>query len=736
MRFSPALFLVLSAFFATTARGDGEMWMPQQVPALGEELKAMGLQLDPNSFADLTGFPMGAVVWTGGCSAAFVSDDGLIVTNHHCVDGSLQYNSTAERDLLTDGFLARTRGEELHASPNARVYVTTDIDDVTKEIVGNMPAGISDQERAELIDDRRKQMVIECEQSGDVRCWVRSFFGGESFLRLTALIIRDVRLVYAPAQSIGNFGGEVDNWMWPRHTGDFGFYRAYVGPDGKPADHSPENVPYQPSHHLKMSTRDLDEEDLVLLAGYPGSTSRLVTADEVRIAEQITMPREVRLRTELVDILDAQANGNRDVQIANASRIRSLNNYKKKYTGVLTAFSRDGLLDQKLNLENELAAFYGANPERADEYAALRREYRQLLEREQSTDERDAIFRWLYTASPLLEQANRLVRTATEREKPDGDREEGYQQRDWPRIQADLRRTQQSIHVPSDRAGLRWVFAKALDLPSDQRIDAIDAAVASAPGVTQDERLEALLDDLYANTQMNDLDTRLAWAEADRKSLLKQSDQFVAMAARLRTLGDTIDDETSAREGAQYRLRPMLIAAQREMQDGRLAPDANSTLRVSFGTVRGYEARDAVYYRAQSTMDGILQKYTGEPPFDSPARQIQLAKDRRFGPYTDPDLGTLPVGFLSTCSVTNGSSGTSALNAYGEIIGLAFDMNWEGVAADWVVNEDVVRTIQVDSRYMLWVMDAVDGAHNLLQEMGLGIHFPEAANLAAPDTGP
>ena len=344
IRFVSTVMILSLVLAVPAARADEGMWMPQQIPMLGDELKGMGLKLDPEAFADLTAFPMGAIVSLGGCSAAFVSDQGLIVTNHHCVYGALQYNSTPERDLIAAGFLAKTNADEPQALPTARVYVTSAIDDVTQAIIGKMKKGISDLERAEEIDYRRKEMIRKCEKQPDLRCQVASFFGGEKFLRLTALKIKDVRLVYAPALGIGNFGDEQDNWMWPRHTGDFGYFRAYVGPDGKPADYSPDNVPYVPKHHLKVSSRDLDPDDLILLAGYPGRTSRLKTSEEVRDAQEFAMPTSIRYRKALLKVLHAQGEGNREVQILNARRIASLENYLKKYTGTMEAFQRDAIL--------------------------------------------------------------------------------------------------------------------------------------------------------------------------------------------------------------------------------------------------------------------------------------------------------------------------------------------------------------------------------------------------------
>jgi hypothetical protein len=720
-RYIPILAALLT--FPGAAADEG-MWMPQQIPALGEELREMGLQLDPGSFADLTGFPLGAIVSLDGCSAAFVSPQGLIVTNHHCVYGALQYNSTPERDLIVGGFLARTKAEELAALPTARVYVTTSIEDVTEEITSGLDERLSDLERAKRIDRNRKQMVRECERPGNVRCQVSAFFAGEKYLKLTALKIKDVRLVYAPALGVGNFGDEEDNWMWPRHTGDFGYLRAYVGKDGEPADFSPDNVPFEPKHHLKVSTRDLDPDQLILLAGYPGTTSRLVTAEEVRDAEEYDMPTSIRYRELLLEILHEAGRGNREVQILNAARIASLENYLKKYRGTLEAFGRDRLLARKVEQENLLEEYFGRNRHEAERYTVIREEFSDILAGERRMRDRDTLYGWLYQASPMLAQADLLYRMSIERaKKDDDDRDEGFQERDWPRNRSSIQRMQRQIEVNSDRVGLRAFILETMKLPADQRIEAVDRVLAATGKTDAGAQADAFLDRLYTGTKMADLEARMGMFEDSTEDLLARGDAMIEITAALRDLGQEIEDRERAFEGAEQRLRPQLIAATRTMKKGRLAPDANSTLRIGFGVIKDYAPRDGVVYGPQTTILGVLEKDTGARPFDSPPKLLRLAEEESFGPYADPDLGTLAVGFISTVNVTNGSSGSSALNAWGEIAGLAFDMNWEGIGADWVVNETYVRTIQVDARYMLWVMDAVDEAHNLLREMGLPVHF-------------
>src|SRR5688500_525629 len=305
---------------ANALAGEG-MWMPQQMPQLAAELQKAGV--DAKRLSDLTGDPLGAVVSLGGCTASFVSPDGLVVTNHHCAFGSIQHNSTPERDLIANGFLAKSRAEELPAAPGTRVWVTTNIEDVTERVNAGVTAKTTDIDRAKHIDRRTKELVADCEKAGGLRCRVSSFFEGSQYLRTTQMEISDVRLVYAPTAAVGEFGGEIDNFEWPRHTGDFSFYRAYV--DGKP---------FRPKHWLKLAADGIDEGDTVIVAGYPGRTFRYKTADEVRNYKEFVYPTNIRYFTDVIRLLEEAGKNNRDVQIRNASRIKSLANSLKNYTSV------------------------------------------------------------------------------------------------------------------------------------------------------------------------------------------------------------------------------------------------------------------------------------------------------------------------------------------------------------------------------------------------------------------
>lgn len=653
--------------------------MPQQMPQLAAELQKNGVRLDPKRLADLTGDPMGAVVSLGGCTASFVSPDGLVVTNHHCAFGSIQHNASPERDLITNGFLARTRAEELPAAPGTKVWVTTNIEDVTVRVNAGTTAKTTDVERARLIDRRNKELVAECEETGGVRCRVSSFFEGSQYLRLTQMEIGDVRLVYAPARMIGEFGGEIDNFEWPRHTGDFAFYRAYV--DGKP---------YQPKHWLKLAKQGVNEGDAVLVAGYPGRTFRYKTADEVRNYKEFVYPTNIRYYTEAMRLLEEAGTGNRDVQIRNASRIKSMANSLKNYTSVSEGFTRDRIVESRLEREAKMRA---ASADVLDEIARLNAQHFR-------NKERDLILDFLTgRGSPMLQQAVTMVRLATERPKKDMDRLAKYQEREWSGLKNSSDRAQRTIEPGSDRAVMAYFIKEGKEIKALQGLD---------------------LDALYANTKIGSQQERAKMLGESVAQLKARKDPMLDLAFALLPIFEEREREELAWSGAMARLRPRYFDVLRQVGGGAvLYPDANSTLRITVGRVEGYTPRDATYYQPQTTLRGVVAKETGKDPFENPKALLAAAADpAKTRPYVDPELGDVPVNFLSTCDTTGGNSGSPTLNAKGELVGLLFDGNYESIDSDFLFTPAITRSIHVDAQYMLWVMDAVDGADDLIRELG------------------
>jgi len=669
--------LLSIVLFAACALADEGMWMPQQMPQLAAELQKSGV--DAKRLSDLTGDPLGAVVSLGGCTASFVSPEGLVVTNHHCAFGSIQHNSTPERDLIANGFLARTRAEELPAAPGTKVWVTTNIEDVTARVNAGLTNKTADADRARQLDRREKELVAECEKAGGVRCRVSSFFEGSQYLRTTQMELSDVRLVYAPALAVGEFGGEIDNFEWPRHTGDFAFYRAYV--DGKP---------YRPKHWLKLASEGVDEGDVVIVAGYPGRTFRYKTADEVRHYKEFVYPTSIRYFSETIRILEEAGKGSRHVQIRNASRIKSLANSLKNYTSVSEGFAKDRIVESRVEREAKMRAVS------ADLLAELAR----LNEGPRRTRERDAILDFITgRGSPMLQQAVTFVRLATERPKKDLERLAKYQEREWPAIKSFSDRAQRTVEPGSDRAVMAFF-------------------VREAKGIAPLERLS--LDALYANTKIASQDERTKMLGESVAQLKARKDSMLDLAFALLPLFEERENNELAFRGAMARLRPTYFDALRKVSGGAaLYPDANSTLRLTVGRVEGYSPRDATRLTPQTTLRGLLQKETGKEPFANPPALIAAAGEpAKTRPYIDPELRDVPVNFLSTCDTTGGNSGSPTLNAKGELVGLLFDGNYESIDADFLFNPSVTRSIHVDAQYMLWVMDAVDGADDLIRELG------------------
>lgn len=713
------------------------MWMPQQIPDLAARLRTLGFVGDPGAFADLTGQPMGAIVSLGGCTASFVSPDGLIVTNHHCVTGGLQFNSTPQRNLLTDGFLARTRDEELSNGPGSRVFVTTSVKDVTADITGKIEATATDRQRNDTIDRRIKERVAACERAG-LRCSVTSFFEGLKYFEITQLEIRDVRLVYAPAEGIGVFGGETDNWRWPRHTGDWSFLRAYVGKDGKPAAYSKDNVPYKPTHWLKVSAQGTKPGDLVFVVGYPGRTMRHRAFAEIKETTEWALPRSVRLAEEQLAVIEKLTANNRDLAIKLSGRIQGLNNGLTNTKGVLEGLVKGGALDVKEAQEKALAAWIAATPGRQKLYGDVLPALAALQAEGEKVRERNAVMGALPSASQYLGAAQTLYRLSLQRPKNDLDRDAGLQERDWSRIRESLDRMQRSLDATADRAFLRWALGLAAALPADQRIEPLDKAVGLRAGLSSveaDRAIDTYLDKLYAGTRLGDRDIRLAMIDKSTADLLAANDSFVALATALEPVAESMRETAKNRAGAYARLRPRHMQALLAKSGGLVAPDANSTLRVTYGQVKGVDAKDGMFYKPQTGLAGILEKQTGEGDFNAPTKQIEAIRaflKNRKSPYLDPAIRDVPVNFLSTVDTTGGNSGSPTLNARGELVGLLFDGTYESVSSDYLFDDVKTRSIHVDSRYMLWNMAEVDGAANLIKETAI-VQAPMKAPAAKPE---
>ena len=711
-----AAAVLLQAGKASAVEG---MWTPEQLPEIEPRMRQLGLELPAGALSDLTGFPFGAVISLGGCSASFVSPEGLVVTNHHCARGSVQYNSTPEHNYLADAFVATTGAEELRAAPGTRVYVTTRLTDVTGQVTGGLPADMQPRERYQAMDDRKKQLVKVCEAPGGLRCMVASFHGGVRYTLVERLEMRDVRLVYAPGDNIGKYGGDVDNWMWPRHTGDFSFYRAYVGPDGMPADYSADNVPFRPKHFLKVSRAGLKEGDFIMVAGYPGRTSRYARLSEVEHTFGWYYPAMESLLRDWIATIEKAAPEGSDARIKYEGRLSGLNNYMKNLGGQIDGARRVGLAGRRETREAALLDWVATRHGRTYYRRSISRLEDVIADKNRDAREQ---FWFNHALRPqLLAAAHELYRLSRERQKPDAEREPGYQDRDLRFIRERMEAMERRYDPAVDGAEWLLFLQGYLSQPAGQRVAVLDEAM-KLPASYDRAAVEAMLGNYYRDTQLDEVAVRLAWMDKAPAEFEASDDPFIRLAVALHPYRMAKEESDKTRDGHMQASRPdymnTLIAWNRA-KGNPVYPDANGTLRVTYGNVFGGSPRDGILYEPFTRLEGIVEKDTGVAPFDAPARLLERVAARDYGPYDLESIGSVPVNFLSDLDVTGGNPGSATLDAQGNLVGLLFDGTLESVNSDWDFDVRSTRSIHVDTRYMLWIMEKVDGAGHLVEELTL-----------------
>nr|WP_271008846.1 S46 family peptidase [Paucibacter sp. B51] len=714
---TPALALL--AFTLTgPAQAEEGMWMPQQLPQISKALKQAGLKIDPAKLSQLTEFPMGAVISLAGCTASFVSPQGLVVTNHHCAYGSIQFNSTPERDLLKKGFLAADYKDELPAAPGSRVLVTVDVRDVSAQVMDSATSALQGKARSDALEAKEKALVAECEKDAGHRCRVARFYGSLVFQLIKQMEIRDVRLVHAPAQGVGLFGGDADNWMWPRHTGDYSFYRAYVGPDGKPADFSPDNKPYQPKHHLKLASSPLKDGDFVMVTGYPGGTDRHRLPTEVAFNFDWEAPELVKAFGKQLDLIKQETAGRRDAEIKLANTVAGIGNYYKNLQGQLQSWKGSDILARKQADFAALKAWVNGDAGRRAQYGAGLADVERLLDERQAITRRELLLN--FASTTLLTGARTLYQQAQENLKPDAERKPGFQQRDQQRRRQAVEAMERRYDEQVDKRVAAYFFAQYLAQPSAQLNPVLLQALGLRQGMSEAD-VRARLDAIYAGSKMADKTERMAW-------LSRTVDEFKASKDSLIAAAVALYDDDRAREARDKELGGQIQRAYAETMKALIAfkasqgqavyPDANGTLRVSYGKVAGRsQGADGTSWTPFTTLRGIVAKHKGEGEFDAPAEQLAAIKARQFDKYGVKELDSVPVNFLATLDTTGGNSGSPVLNQNAELVGLLFDGTLDAVISDWDFNPKTTRSICLDARYMLWQMKVVDKAERLLKEM-------------------
>ncbi|WP_065187674.1 S46 family peptidase [Shewanella woodyi] len=718
---------------SSDASADEGQWQPYQVPSIADKLSERGIKIPAKQLADLTQYPMNAVVGLGYCTASFVSPQGLVVTNHHCAYRAIQYNSKKEHNYIANGFLAKSKEQEPSAGPNERLYITEAVTDVSTQVT----QGLSQAPlvRYEEIQAKRKALIKECESDENYRCSVRSFHSGLEYYLIKQLIIRDVRLVYAPPNSVGAFGGDIDNYEYPRHSGDFTFLRAYVGKDGKPAAYSTENVPFTPKSYLKINADGVKAGDGVFAAGYPGSTSRYRLTSELKFASDWLYPTSAERYQLRIDTIKTMGEADSDIAIKYAGTLASMANRMKKYNGLLDGFKATDIIGIKQSREDEFLTWLAGD----STYQSYRTQFNQLetlLERKRIGMQSRHYFNNAQS-SDLLNAANKLYRLAKEKSKPDSEREEGYQERDMKMFKARLKRIDSSFDVSVDKT--LWQQDLEAYMAQDQRVAALDKMLNEGGSSSLSDRL----DGLYALTSLTNQEKRLAWLDADANAFETSSDPFIRLAVALYQTNMAQEKENKTLLGELSQARPgfmKAIIAYNTAKGWPVYPDANGTLRITYGMVDGYQSRDALYKQPFTRLEGITAKHTGIEPFNAPKKVLDAINEQRYGSHKvasvieDPsswicrlfscldkpeEFNSVPVNFLSSVDTTGGNSGSPVFNGKGELVGLNFDSTYEAITKDWFFNPTITRAVHVDIRYILWMMDEVDHADNLLEELEL-----------------
>ena len=704
-------FLLLS-FQVLAAEG---MWVPDQLPEIAEPLKKAGLQLAPSQLADLTGQPVGAVISLGGCTASFVSPDGLVITNHHCATNQIQLNSTPTKNLLEIGYNAATQADELSGGPNARVFVTEAITDVTGVIKNKLNPEMDGATRDKAIEKAGKLLVGECEKIPGYRCSMSRFFGGLQYRLFKQREIKDVRLVYAPPSSVGNYGGEIDNWMWPRHTGDFTFFRAYVSPNGESVAFDKANVPYRPKQFLRIGSKGLKQGEFAMIAGYPGSTARYALASEFSNTALWSYPTRVKNFKNVIALIEEAGQKDASVKIKYAPTLRGQLNTMKNFQGQLDTFNKTHSTTQKEFEEAQVLAWLVAQDKKGKDALSAHKELLKLFEQRKKLQARNVAIGGM---GGLYGITRSLYRISIENEKPDAERIPGYQQRDMANLKGSVDTFEKRFEVDMDRKILNYWLQQYIQLPVAERLPAMDKWL----GGNDQAAIDRSLNNLYANTKLTDASERNKWWAASRKEFESSDDSMIKLAVALMPTMLELEENERHDSGNDVKYRPQYLQGVIEYNRSKgqaVYPDANGTLRITFGEVVGYSPQEGVNYLPFTSLDGVAAKATGNEPFDAPKNLLKAIKEKRYGSRAMTELNSVPVNFMTDTDITGGNSGSPTLNSKGELVGLAFDGNIESVAANWLFDPALKRTIHVDIRYILWMMEQLEPAPRLLKEMNV-----------------
>lgn len=711
--------LLVSPFASVADEG---MWLPGSIDKLPlSQLKKKGFELKPEDvYSTAKPSLKDAIVQISiGGTGSFVSPEGLILTNHHVAFGAVTRASSSERDYITNGFLAKSRGEEIPAQ-GYTISITQDYKDVTSDVLAAVTPEMSPAERARAITTKQQEIqraAINGREKEGIRAQVIETTSGYQYFLYTYLTVRDVRLVYAPPKSIGYFGGDPDNFEWPRHCGDFAFLRAYVGPDGNPAPFSKDNVAFKPKKFLAINAGGIKEGDFTMVMGYPGSTFRYRESYSVEYRQNIQMPDQIKTLRQQIDLLTKLGEKNPALKIRFAEQIFGLNNTLKNFEGTVLGLKRMNLVEQKRSEEAAFTRWVESDPARKAKYGDILPQIAELYRDLNSFSLKQSVLNNLMNAGDLVNAMQYAYARAVDRDKPATERSPQFNDANAGRIMGQIGAGWAEREPESEIGLLSAALKGTAKLPADQKLDYIESLFEGKSGNDRSKAEEEFARKAIEGSRYKSIDEFKKTLEMPAAEMRNSDDPLLKLVAQSFDALGPLNERVGKFNNAITGLRPKLITGMIEMKNGPYYPDANFTLRFSYGEIKGYKPRDAVTYDYQTSLSGVIAKDTGEEPFDVPAGLKELQRKRDFGNYIDTRLNDIPVAFLTTNDITGGNSGSPVMNGRGEVIGLAFDGNFEGLGGDYAFDPSSNRTISVDIRYVLFLTEKFAGAGYLFNEM-------------------
>lgn len=701
-------------FIVVAAKADEGMWLPQLLSKLNEDrMKSLGMKISAKDIYDInSGSLKDAIVSFGGfCTGSVISSTGLILTNHHCGFGAIQNHSTLQNNYIRDGFWAKTYSEEIANKGLFATFIKR-IDDVSNLILKGVTANMSEAERQSVIDKNIAEVRKNAIKKPTEENFIRGFFEANQYYLFTTETFNDVRLVGAPPSAIGNFGKDTDNWIWPRHTGDFSLFRIYANKENMPANYSPENVPYKAPKPVTISLKGIKENDFTMVYGFPGRTNEYLYSDAVRQIVELSDPVKINIRTSALQVIDGFMRKDELIKIQYAAKYANIANAWKKWQGEVLGLTKTNAVNKKLLYETEFQKRVNANTGLKEKYGSilndLKTAYNEIEPYSLARDYYGEIINRIELLS-LSANLNTLITSYTK------DGVQGYEKR-LPIVLDYLNKFYKEYNSTVDKKLFEVVMPYYINQQSDFVFDSI-----SHEFLLNDKSAENLASKYYKSMIIDSAATlNLLKQNAVEVITTLQSDVALKLFTGIQSKYQTnVQEKLNPIQAKINVLQRTYMQAQMEvMKDKTFYPDANSTLRLTYGKVKGYYPRDGVYYQYSTWLDGVMEKYKpGDYEFDVPEKLRELYAKKDYGIYGVN--GKMPVCFIATNHTTGGNSGSPVFDAYGRLIGLNFDRVWEGTMSDINYDASICRNIQVDIRYVLFIIDKFAGAKNIIKELNL-----------------